>query len=72
MTRTLVKCGECQRDHYPNELQLREVEATVTVTVKKLVCRDCIGTKSTLGDIETNKRNAAKATAWNNGQGWGA
>ena len=64
MTRTLVKCGE----RYPN--QLREVDATVAI--KKLVCRDCIGNNNTLGDIETNKRNAAKATAWNNGQGWGA
>ena len=71
MTRTLVKCAECYRDHYPNEL--REVEGTVVIkaTVKKMVCRDCIGIKSILGDIETNKRNAAKATAWNNGQGWG-
>ena len=66
MTRTLVKCCECQRDHYPN--QLREVEATVAI--KKLVCRDCLENNSILGDIETNKRNAAKATAWNNGQGW--
>lgn len=71
MPRETIKCWECRRDHYPNEL--REVEETVAIKaiVKKLVCRDCIGTKSTLGDIETNKRNAAKATAWNNGQGWG-
>ena len=68
MPRTLVKCSECQRDRYPN--QLREVDATVAI--KRLVCRDCIGNNNTLGDIETNKRNAAKATAWNNGQGWGA
>lgn len=68
MTRTLVKCAECQRHRYPN--QLREVAATVAV--KKLVCRDCLGAPQTLKDIETNKRNAAKATAWNNGQGWGA
>ena len=68
MLRSTIKCWECQRDHYPNEL--REVEATVAI--KKLVCRDCIGNNNTLGDIETNKRNAAKATAWNNGQGWGA
>ena len=67
MIRETVKCGECQRDPYPN--QLREVEETVAI--KKLVCRDCLGAPRTLGDIETNKRNAAKATAWNNGQGWG-
>lgn len=67
MLRSTIKCAECQRDHYPN--QLREVEATVAI--KKLVCRECLGTTKTMGDIETNKRNAAKATAWNNGQGWG-
>ena len=68
MTRELVKCRDCQRDFFPN--QLREVPELVVV--KKNVCPSCFGTPQTMGDIETNKRNAAKATAWNNGQGWGA
>lgn len=66
MIRETIKCWECQRDRYPN--QLKQVEENVTI--KKMVYQDCIGTNSTLGDIESNKRNAAKATAWNNGKGW--
>lgn len=66
MTRTLVKCLECQRDRYPN--QLTQVEESVII--KKMVCQDCLGYTNTMGDIEANKRNAARATAWNNGNGW--
>ena len=66
MTRELVKCWDCQRDFFPN--QLREVPELVII--KKKVCKSCVGTPQTLKDIEANKRNAAKATAWNNGQGW--
>ena len=67
MENKLVKCWECQRDHFPNQLK----DASVQVTITKKVCPDCLsGPSETMLDIETNKRSAARATAWNQGRGW--
>ena len=59
MAAVLVKCTGCGFDRYPN--QLVKIDG-------KMVCADC--RKSTHGEIQANKRAAAKATAWNNGKGW--
>jgi protein-arginine kinase activator protein McsA len=61
------KCWECQCDFGP--FQLREV--VETVTIKKQVCNNCYPSgQENMLDIETNKRQAARATAWNSGNGW--
>lgn len=66
MKSNLVKCWDCQRTFYQNELR----EIPEIITVKKRVCRGCADGKQTMGDIIANKKASAKATAWQSGMGW--
>lgn len=66
METKLSKCWDCQQSFYQNELR----EVPEVVVIKKRVCSCCASGKQTMADIEANKRNAARAKAWNMGRGW--
>lgn len=71
-----VKCSRgCTRSHYPNEM----LEIVAGKKTYKL-CTDCVAELyaflrrksfyTTHGERMANKREAARATAWNFGSGW--
>lgn len=69
MTVQLQSCSWCNRDFFPNQIK--------HTTNGNPICRDCASNTgrsdlfATHGEIQANRRAAAKATAWNNGKGWG-
>lgn len=60
---TIVKCGWCGRDRYPNEVRQSELHGC-------LVCRDCDADDPTHGEIQQRKRERAKQAAWQGGEGY--
>jgi len=58
----LVKCEQCARDVFPNELS-----EIVRDGFAFYVCRSCA---TPHGESERAKREKAKARAWQNGDGW--
>lgn len=61
---SLVNCGWCKRSVYPNQLRFSEV-------LDCNVCPDCDADEDrTHGEIQANKRERAKAKAWQEGCGW--
>ena len=65
--RKLVKCsGECGRDFFPNQLVFDMGPGGKVGSY----CKDCMAKpKLTHGEIQRQKSDAAKATAWNCGEG---
>ena len=67
--RKLVKCdGPCSRDFFANQLVF-DIGPGGNVGA---YCKDCVlPVKLTHGEIQQQKRDAARKTAWNCGDGWG-
>ena len=69
MTVQLQSCSWCNRDFFPNQIK--------HTANGNPICRDCASNTgrddlfATHGEIQANRRAAAQATAWNNGNGYG-
>ena len=59
----LEKCKQCGHDKYHNQLRRTNAGQMCDDCAEKLVV--------THGESQLAKSRAAKATAWNNGEGWG-
>lgn len=65
MEQKTVKCCWCDGDFYANETRESRF-------LGGLVCGDCDADnrRPSLGEVEQNKRERARSTAWNQGRGW--
>lgn len=52
----MKRCRICTRSKYPNQM------------ATKTTCKECAG--KTHGELQAEKRNRARKTAWNEGMGW--
>jgi hypothetical protein len=64
MTSPFIQCCWCDRDFYPNQLIYSEHHGGMT-------CQYCLADQGpTHGEIQAEKRERARAKAWNCGEGF--